>query len=352
MNLNYDEMMELCVSKKELRAKIEYVDNVSVTIFSYMVCLTDTFDTELAKEFRGTCFLTESKKLISRPFPKFFNVGEKEDTQENCIDWNNINFYEKFDGSMAVPVLINNKIFWKTKNSFFSDVAIKIQNFYENNASSVYGHKNLKRILKRFTPIFEYVAPHNRIVLEYEKEELVYLGHRSLEDGNYVPTSPSKTVSKDEIKAMKGIEGFVIHDGCNLYKMKTDEYFEHHKIVSDFNPKAIIKASLDETIDDILAIVKQLGFTLRFYQIQELRDETLKEKLKINNEVQVAWNSVQPFKNDRKEFAQKVNETIRKEIKVFMFLIIDRKNHIDKIDKLVYDTVYARYKPTIEGKSP
>ncbi|MEA3370309.1 MAG: RNA ligase [Campylobacterota bacterium] len=347
MKFNFNKMMDLCNSKDEFRAKEETVDGVDVTIFSYMVSKSDTFDSELAKEFRGTTFRNDTKECICRPFAKFFNVGEKEETLVDNVDWDNAKFFIKHDGSMATPVLINNRIFWKTKNSFFSNVAQNIQKFYDNNASVAFGHVNLKRMLNHFTPIFEYVGPDNRIVLDYEKEELIYLGFRDLLTGEFIPCEETQAhnLSYDQIYNMKGIEGFVIHDGNQMVKAKTQEYVENHRIVSEFNPKVIINATLNDTIDDILAVVSQLGFTLRYYQIQKLRDEVVNCELNILHDINSHWMTFGHMKNNRKEFAQAVNKHVPNELKPFMFLMLDSKDIDNKLKSLVYDTIYKEYKP-------
>ena len=351
MNLNFDEMMALCNSKKEFRAKEEFVDDVSVTIFSYMVALSDTFDSELAKEFRGTTFITSTKECICRPFPKFFNVGERPETQKELISWRKAKFYTKHDGSMATPVLINDKVFWKTKNSFFSDVAINIQKFYDNNKHPILGkdHRDAIRRLKHFTPIFEYVGPDNRIVLEYEKEELIYLGFRNIESGEFLPheDTSNNNITASDIFNMEDIEGFVVHDGNQMVKMKTEWYLERHRIVSDFNPKSIIKATLDESIDDILGVVSQLGMMDRFKEISDLRDETLTEKMYQRYMIEQCWALVKRFSSNRKEFAFKVQQSFPhiKQYIPFMFLMLDGKSYVDKLNKLVYNTVYEKYKP-------
>src|SRR5690242_11836962 len=40
----------------------------------------------LMRECRGICFDQETGKVISRPFQKFFNVNEKEETQQDKLD--------------------------------------------------------------------------------------------------------------------------------------------------------------------------------------------------------------------------------------------------------------------------
>lgn len=351
MELHFDDMIELCEQKEELRAKEEIVDGVPVVIFSYMVQYTDTFDSELAKEFRGTTFRLDTKELISRPLTKFFNIGETEETQIDNLDMSFAGYYTKHDGSMVVPVVINGKVFWKTKKSFYSDVAQKAQAFYDRfKAINNEGEFDWKSLLKsshhNFTPIFEYVAPHNRIVLEYPEEQFIYLGFRDNCSGEYFANEQHKVhnVTYEEVFDMKGIEGFVIQTGCGkLVKAKTKEYLEHHKLVSDFNPKSVIQATLENTVDDMIGVVSQLGFKDRQKEIEQLRDEVNHTKTNVMNDIKYYFNQCKDI-GTRKEFAQYVNENVPSVYKGFMFLMLDNKEVEKKVDKLVFDSVYSKYK--------
>jgi len=349
MKLNFDEMMQYSESKPELRAKLETVDGVDVTIFSYMVSMTDTFSDAIAQEFRGTVFCNTTKECICRPLPKFFNVGEKETTLEHLIAWENAVFYTKHDGSMLTPVVINDKVFWKTKNTFFSDVAINAQKFYDRTVDEPeYAELYAQVRNNDVTQIFEYVGPGNQIVLPYEREELIFLGERHIETGQYTPAKelhvPGLTYS--EILYMEDIEGFVIWDGNQLVKAKSMWYMERHKIASEFNVKAIIRATLDNTVDDMLGTIAQLGMTLRHFQVQQLRDEVVFEKMAVTSMVDTYWEMINALNlTTRKDFAIKINQIVPQEYRAIMFKLLDDKDVDEMINKIVYEHVYADYKP-------
>ncbi len=130
MKLNYDEMLALAETKKELSHKIERVGGQEVDIFTYHVQMSDTFDSELAKWFRGTVFDADSKKCIARPFPKFFNLNEQEESKDYNVSWDNALFFPKMDGFLLMPVLLEDDIHWKSKSTFHSDHAHKLLCFF------------------------------------------------------------------------------------------------------------------------------------------------------------------------------------------------------------------------------
>jgi RNA ligase len=351
MQLDYNEMVQLCNDKQEFRAKTETVGGVEVTIFSYTVCFSNTFDSELAKEFRGTVFRNDTKECICRPFPKFFNLGERPETQCDQIDWETATFFTKHDGSMATPVLINNKIFWKTKNSFYSDVAKKVQAFWENTrheGENIFSSRQglLFSLNKcHFTPIFEYVAPHNRIVLNYETEELKYLGFRDIYTGEFWPyTGLQEDVTHGEIFDLEEVEGFVVHTKDQMFKMKTKWYLDRHKICTEFNPKKVIECTLNGTIDDMIAVIYQLGLPERAVDVEKLRDETQQKLFNVKETTKEYFNCVQYSSSNRKEFAEKVNNLVHPHYRGFMFSLLDNKDITKAINKLVFETVYSTHK--------
>lgn len=356
MQLSFDEMMKLAESKEELRAKREVVDGVPVIIFNYMVAMTNTFDSELAREFRGTTFREDTKELISRPFPKFFNVGERADTQFDRIEWNNARYYTKFDGSLAIPVSINGWIHWKTKKSFFSDVAKQIQDFWHRNNHMTHpemGKGFTEAVLisacEHFTPLFEYVSPNNRIVLEYPEERLNYLGFRNNLTGEFTPYAKTEcfNVPREVVRDLPGIEGFVIHDGKQLVKMKTQWYLDRHNLCTEFNPKKIIQTSLDGTIDDIIACIYQLGLHDRAKQVEKLRDEVQTYLISCKGIIEQSFHDVQKYSNNRKLFAEQVQKIVQPTYRSFMFLLLDGKDYTSNLHKHVFDGIYGRYKETL-----
>jgi len=56
------------------------------TVINYNVMMSDTFDCPNRRECRGIIFDTASGDIIRRPFQKFFNVNEREETQDHVVD--------------------------------------------------------------------------------------------------------------------------------------------------------------------------------------------------------------------------------------------------------------------------
>ena len=167
---------------KRIRFTDEEVNGETVTIVSYMIGEPSLWAIPNAIECRGIVFNSDGD-CISRPFHKFFNVGENEQTQPHVLEGMELEVLDKRDGSMLVPVLVGGEIAWKTKKSFYSNVAVEASKHVTSTLNLL--AKSLIHL--GFTPIFEYTSPFNRVVLDYGSEPLfTLLAVRETLSGEYV----------------------------------------------------------------------------------------------------------------------------------------------------------------------
>jgi RNA ligase len=264
-------------SDPRIRFKTEVVDGVTVTIVCYMIADSDLWSQPLALETRGIAF-NESGQCISRPLHKFFNVGERPETQPNVLDFEHAVLFEKRDGSMLVPVIINDKVFWKSKKSFFSDVAIKAQSTATQNIIDLSVHL----INAGYTPIFEFTHPEHQIVIDYGNlPTFTLLAARSVETGEYldyatlmdvtsaygvylIPIIPGDSLELiADLDTIKNFEGYVVrHPDGTWTKAKSRWYLLNHRIMTELRERDIAIAVLEETIDDIKSSVSAQGLSL------------------------------------------------------------------------------------------
>lgn len=161
------------------------------TVVNYNVSMHDTFDmkneTDLSgairRECRGIKFDTKGN-IIARPFHKFFNVGEREETQPHNLDFSQSHVvYTKEDGSMAHPILFDGKIRWCTKMGF-TDISFMMDSYASKNKK--YNDFSRELLYAGYTPIFEYVGPYNKVVLDYAEETMTLLAVRHMTTGVYL----------------------------------------------------------------------------------------------------------------------------------------------------------------------
>lgn len=262
---------------KRIRFSEETVNGETVTIVCYMVADTTLWQIPLAIECRGAVF-NSSGDCISRPFHKFFNVGENESTQlHNLPQLTEV--LEKRDGSMIVPVLVGGQIAWKTKKSFYSDVAVEAAKNVPENVRCF----SKEYVDAGFTPVFEYTSEQNRIVLDYGSEpKFVLLALRNNDTGVYVSYETMSGLVEEfgvevikkydltiqdcleQSKTLENFEGWCLRDSVTGFyvKQKTEWYLRNHRARTELRERDVADMVIEETIDDIKSALSLDGFDL------------------------------------------------------------------------------------------
>ena len=258
------------------------------TVINYMVAFDDTFslirgrshyNMKIRRECRGLIFDTATGKLLSRPYHKFFNVGEREETAINKI-----NLYEphvvleKLDGSMIRPIPTKEGFRLATKAGV-TDVAMNAEVFIADKTN--YRQFILEMIDDRKTAIFEWCSRKNRVVVDYPEDQLILTGIRDKENGSYVPYYKMASIASyaniPVVKAVDGLavqnidlfvkqvrewddgEGVVIRfDNGHMIKVKADEYVLRHKSKEQISQeKNVLQTILSDSVDDVVPLLTQ-----------------------------------------------------------------------------------------------
>lgn len=320
-------------------------------VIDYVYQSNDTFNHPMRLECRGLIFDNDGK-LIRRPFEKFFNYGEKDTFQ--TVDWSkNHIVMDKRDGSMIAAFMLDGKVRFGTRAGI-TDHSLKAE---ERHMTNELESECSDWIEAGYTPIFEWTAPDNRIVLDYEKSELRLLAIRHMTTGKYAHCDgeiPSAWTNPMGIKFVdtfdmiftaqnitnlketeKNIEGYVVyfpHNGERI-KIKTDEYSQMHRAVSYFHREdMILPTVLDQTYDDILpSLSVDRKEKLETYAAKILEEfEILSKDVKIKF---VVWNV--KFEGNRKEFALCVQKNADKRLMPVFFRLLDGAD----IKQVLRDTV-------------
>jgi RNA ligase len=128
-----------------------------------------------------------------------------------------------------------------------------------------------------FTPIFEWTAPDNRIVISYPDSRLTLLAVREMTSGHYLPRydlegfairmgvvavplhSPPADANEflSHARAIRGMEGFVVRFANGLWvKAKGEDYVLKHKAKeSVLQEKNILALVLRGELDDVLPLL-------------------------------------------------------------------------------------------------
>lgn len=101
-------------SNSMIRFKIEEVNGTPVEIVSYMIGDKTLWEDPAALETRGNTYSTKTGECICACFPKFFNLGERADTQPDIVKDQFVEVFEKRDGCLEENTLIETEDGLKT----------------------------------------------------------------------------------------------------------------------------------------------------------------------------------------------------------------------------------------------
>jgi RNA ligase len=306
------------------------------TVINYAVAFEETFKWDdndpvgsaVRRECRGLIFNTETGNLISHPYHKFFNAGEKEETQLNKI-----NLYEphivleKLDGSMIRPIPTPEGFRLATKMGV-TEVAMNAEVFIADKPH--YARFIHKCLLMNVTPLFEWVSRKNRIVVDYPTDNLILTGMRYNDTGKYIDYQIMMDYATawniPVVQAVDGLavqnielfvkqvrewddgEGVVVRfDNGGMVKIKADDYVLRHKSKDSISQeKNVLQTILEDAVDDLVPLLTpEDGERLRSFQgaFWKGLDEVAYEMA----ELFVEGNKMYPEKKDfAVEFVQKI----------------------------------------------
>lgn len=343
------------------------VDGYNISIFNYRLAMPPLFykpipsNTEIvAHELRGLTFVFNKDGSLYNKYilmDKFFNLNQSECSTYSLMKKEVIKeIAYKEDGSIASFVkLPNNRIIGRSKASFESDQAIEVEKIYNEN-------KDIKRLVDicfnyGIIPIFEYVSPRNRVVLQYAKTDLVLIKLRINKTGEYISVEDLKALTEknilDGITIVKtfndlslddliakcevdtGYEGFVItFESGKMVKLKLLEYINLHNLHTEdlHREDSIIYLIINEKIDDILCqLADDDERKLMVLEIIEL----------VNRSIIFEYNSIKnllsKYNGSKKDFALSY---IKDEYFPYAMMHINRDIDIISIakDKILKDT--------------
>jgi RNA ligase len=227
-------------------------------------CVYDRAWSNITLLARGLILDEAREVIVATPFPKFFNVGERDQPIPDLP----FDAIEKLDGSLII--IWHDGAAWRcaTKGSFRSQQA--------SAAAMLLTGIDLSCLRPGTTYLAEYIGPANRIVIPYEHEELVLLA--AYDDGGDELDYPDlqalaealrwRVARRHQFSSVSDLiahaallpateEGFVLRfiGGFRL-KVKGDEYRRIHALISHCTPLAMWEAM--QAGDDLAAIRQKL----------------------------------------------------------------------------------------------
>jgi T4 RnlA family RNA ligase len=332
---SYSESVEMCSGEEAPFYESKYeVEGYPVSVFNYRLAQYKDFDMPISSkpelkgfEMRGLTFVFNQDGTLFNRYvllEKFFNLNQVPNSMYSVVKDYKIRYVNnKEDGSIATFIkLPNGKIIGKSKMGFDNDQANGINKIYKTNPDvKSFVDWSLNNAM---VPIFEYVAPHNRIVLRYSEEELILLRLRDNKTGKHIDIKKHldkigsiKIASFEDDNTLDDLieksktevdkEGWIVQfDNDHMLKIKTDWYFQRHGLLTNdiYREHIIIGYILDDLIDDVIAQVpeEEKEAHLRINKIVSIVKRTLKEKV---DEMNLAYKEYVDSGLSKKEYAIK-----------------------------------------------
>jgi T4 RnlA family RNA ligase len=353
----YSDMMALCKGGDTFFFADRVVDNVTYRIFNYRLASYTDFCKPNALEARGIMFaltddngvVLEDPKLVCRPIRKFFNRFENPLTMDLVVNVDTIERMEvKEDGSLISTFIHKGELRVKSKGSIESEQGIDAMNWINKNPNLKQELFNITK--QNFTVDMEWVAPFNRIVLNYKQANLVILHIRCNTTGTLMtkqsvdpymyPTvltqwvqdaAQQLSLNYDQILQqfddLTGIEGFVVYlkDGT-IFKLKCEWYLQLHRCKESVDtPRRLFEVAVNEGTDDLRSMFFDNNYVLEQIEKMELLAKRVYNEVVYEVESFVTLNKNLILNDQRKDYAILAKQTLQPHL---MSLAMTQYDHI------------------------
>lgn len=349
---SYKDCVKMCGRKNSPFYEMKtVVDGFNVSLFNYRLAANSDFDSNHSKEMRGITFVFNNDGSVFKRYvllEKFFNMNQTSESSYDKVKNYKIKFVNnKEDGSIASFIkLPNGKIVGKSKMGFNNDQAIGINRVFKNNPVV---REFVERMLDLdIVPIFEYVAPTNRIVLRYTNEELILLKLRDNKTGNHldirefalegmkIANFESGFNNLDElvdwVKDAVDKEGVIVQTEMPsgedfFFKLKTPWYIALHGLLTEdvFRENRLINLILDEKVDDVLG---QIGDDVELRnKIFSIMNQVKSDVSERESEIMRMWSIFEGLNFNKKQFALEYLK--ENEFAPLAFQLLKGKNSFD-----------------------
>lgn len=330
--------------------------NYELSIYNYTHKAQVTkgaWDNPAVRTCRGV-IVDENGEIVSRAFPKFFNLGQQEAPEFGLHEKATV--LDKVDGSLGILYWTPEGPAIATRGSFASEQALHATKVLLRK------YKEWTGWVKKFngdqTFLFEIVYPENRIVLNYgDMDDLVFLGVVDNATGSFrqwrrndswpgPKTAITNHANLDQaLKAppRDNAEGFVVvsQDGARMVKIKQEDYLRLHKIVSNLSEKTIWENLSEGSIEELREIVPDEWLEWVDSVVDDLNEKafSLLESARDAHDEAMAEVMDEDGGIDRKEYAEYAKT--KRGVTTLMFALLDGKD--------IMSMIWKRLKPKSEA---
>jgi RNA ligase len=260
-----DDLLPHILGNENFSVNRKESDGHGYIVVDYILNTPELFKNEWEKECRGIIFDEQTGVVISRPYHKFFNLNEREESTYKYGIFGNPVVLEKLDGSMIRAFKVGDRWIWGSKagETFLTpqiEVFVKDHPQYQEIVSM--------ETMKDYTMIWEWCSRKNRIVVDHPKDRLVLTAIRHNVTGEYtsfetmhvigdmfnVEVVAQLSLAYIEVESIttENFEGIVLRfDSGHMVKVKTEKYLRYHRAKDAINrEKNVIAILVNNEADD------------------------------------------------------------------------------------------------------
>lgn len=311
--------------------------------------------------YRSVVIHEPTEEIVSLGFPKFFNYGEgwidgKPSNNDARLLYGflskhdeDIFFTEKIDGSMICRSVVDDEVWIRTRGTLQ-------ENDHTQLARKIIEDRYPKLFDPEFMPwatiIFELISPSLRIILPYERDDLILIGvvdhdeehseplyftfpmleyFAAEHDFNLVKTHQLPVNIDKLIETVSNLddkEGIVVRYGDTLVKMKSARYLALHRLRFALSIKRIKEICLERNVMDLEDFEAFLGEYEADWELfsdtKPLVESFIEARLEANIRYDKLVGIVDSLKDiDRKSFATEYVTKFTPAEKMAAFLLRD-----------------------------
>lgn len=326
--LKYLEMHSIEDLESEFGIKVKHYPADNIAIFNYDQLNSPKFHL-VVRECRGLILDLNNNKVISRSFPRFYNLNE---WSEDPFDFNSSYYVEeKADGSMMVVYFNKTSWYVSTRKQAFSEGNTSFCNLtFKELFESIVGSDVNSFMLGRDTDysyVFEVCSWCNKVIKTYKEPRVYLLAAFHKDTGNeltydqlndlasklhvYRPKLYKFNSVEDMVASFKDMditeEGYVIVDkNLNRIKVKNPAYVDLHHMKGEGMPT-------ERRIVDIIFRGEDTEVLSYFPEFKEYFDPWQKAYAKLLELIKRDKHLVKNV-TDRKRFAEQIKDLPHKHI--------------------------------------
>lgn len=347
------------------RNQVKVTCHQQLMLLDYKEGITKNKWNAFNRSCRGLVIDLASQQVVAYPFAKFRSYNtEAALIQQDIPATASLFVAEKYDGTMICLFEHNTQLYCCTRSAFDNRQIRQAHGLIQKKyplLENLFEHNKL-------TLIFEYIAPENKIHIDYAESDLVLLGGRVLQTGELLTLEALQALAEtyhlrlaahsqtcladivqqaqhDESELFR--EGWILRRGDELIKLKSWRYLLRLKLIkAGYTKKQVLDRYLVQGREVLFSETETLPPSLRL-GVQALIERFENELSVFKRGIETQFEALAEI-DDPKDFALKVNAACEPGLRKILFTLKQGKP-IEQLVLKIFLTRFEDYEQTAVG---